>query len=231
MQKDSSMEALEELFEALSSQEGVLAVFLIVFAIIVGVLLLCSIALYIFNAVVVTKLAKKADYKYGALVWIPFVQEIIIKWVLMDMAGDKPFSLFGGKITFKDRKISFYILLGISVVNSILGVIIGVVSSIPVVGVILYLIGMIILYALTYASKLIDYVYLRDVGEIFKENKDGNRTVSIVVTVVDALITGTLARTIYLATMLKCQPVLNQNATNENICHDAEPTEESPSEC
>ncbi len=199
--------AFEEMFEAFSSHEEVLIVFIIAMAIFMAIMAIIGIALYIFNGVVITALSKKTGYKYGYLVWIPFIHGYTTLWVLMDMAGDKPFSLFGGKITLKNRRISFYILLGVALVMPIFGFIIGLISAIPLIGKIIYIFGMLLIYAISYSMQCINYVYLRDVGELFKKDKVKNRTVSIVVAIIDALFTGNISRTIYLATMLKDHPV------------------------
>jgi len=199
--------AFEEMFESISSHEEVLIIFIIAMAIFVAIMAIIGIALYIFNGVVITALSKKIGYKYGYLAWIPFIHGFTTLWVLMDMAGDKPFSLFGGKITLKNRRTPFFILLGVSLVMPIFGFIIGLISAIPLIGKIIYIFGMLFIYAVAYSTQCISYVYLRDVGELFKEDKVKNRTTSIVVSIIDALFTGIISRTIYLATMLKDHPV------------------------
>ena len=86
---------------------------------------------------------------------------------------------------------------------------------IPVVGPILffgvYILGaflcMILNYVIIITYGLIRYVYLRDVLDIFKADKDTNNTTSILITLIDIFATGGFARIIFLYTLINRDPI------------------------
>ena len=94
---------------------------------IIGIVVLLALVNYILSACALHKISKKVGRTNGWLAWIPIASGILQGYVLYDIAADKPFSLFGGKIKFENRLTSFIIFAIASVVSGIIG---GISSSI-----------------------------------------------------------------------------------------------------
>ncbi|MBO5358880.1 MAG: hypothetical protein J6A78_06125 [Clostridia bacterium] len=181
---------------------GVGAIVAIITAIVTG---LVAIALYIFQSIPVYSLAKKVGLKYAWLSWVPIFHDYFRLFVLCEIAGNKPFVPKLGKFKIENRKLSFlaYVLIK-NFANLIVGIITTIANIfIPIVGSISLVLGLIP----TAACAWIEYVYLRDLLDIFKEDKKSNNTTSIIITVIDALLPFDLIRTGYLYTLMKKQPL------------------------
>ena len=96
---DDSYSAFEDIF---SSGEmamlGVYGTLMVVYLIIFAVLLLFLVAMYILQAIPLYKLAKKTGRKNAWFAWMPILSTYFQLYLLCDIAGDKPFKLFGDKI-------------------------------------------------------------------------------------------------------------------------------------
>ena len=184
--------------------------------------LVVSALVYIFSAFPLYKLAQKLNRPYAWLAWIPICSRYFRTYVLADLADNKELVIIPEKIVIKDRKMSFWIYVGISVLGGMLvGLVSSVLSLIPVIGPILC-IPVALLPAICLA--FMDYAYLRDTLDLFKEDKQSNKTTSIVVTVLDYFISAGIAKIIVLFTLLKRDPI-PQNVVNCN----ATPVYETPS--
>lgn len=184
--------------------------------------LVVSALVYIFSAFPLYKLAQKLNRPYAWLAWIPICSRYFRTYVLADLADNKELVIIPEKIVIKDRKMSFWIYVGISVLGGMLvGLVASVLSLIPVIGPILC-IPVALLPAICLA--FMDYAYLRDTLDLFKEDKQSNKTTSIVVTVLDYFISAGIAKIIVLFTLLKRDPI-PQNVVNCN----AAPVYETPS--
>ncbi len=206
---------LEELVEMLSNIENVLflgssiaslgisgAMLLIT---IIGAIVsfLISVALYIFRSIPVYKLAKKAGRKKAWLAWIPIFHSYFRTYVLADTAGEKPVSFFNGKITIKSRGMSFLAYLGILIFgNGLITATIGILNIIPLIGQIIGTFAALLYLVPSVATAFLEYAYLKDTLDLFKENKKSNNTAAIVIVVLDNLATLGFAQTIYLYTLL-----------------------------
>ena len=207
---EESNEGLDSISSILSSISeiagmgfvGVLIIVAIVSAIVSFVV---SIILWILGAIPVYKLATKMNRKNAWLAWVPIFGSQFRLWVLSDIAGDKPFTVFNGKITVKSRSNSFWIYLAINYLGgAVVTAVVGVFSTIiPIMG----SLSAVLMLVPTVACAIMEYVYLRDVLDIFKEDKKSNQTTAIVVTALDSLVTFGFARIIYLYTLLKYQPL------------------------
>lgn len=160
---------------------------------------------FVLRAIPVYSLAKKTGSKFAWLAWVPVFSSYCRLFVLCDIAGNKPFDFWNGKLKIKNRKMSFLAHLCISVLGgTIISAIVGVANLfLPIVG----SLSTILALVPTVACAIIDYVYLRDIIDIFKENKESNNTTAIIITVIDTLLVGDFIRTIYLYTLLKRQPL------------------------
>ena len=166
---------------------------------------------YILSAYPLYKLAKKLNRPYAWLAWIPIFSLYCRTYVLCDLAGDKELVIIPDKLVIKDRKMSFWIFVGISVLGgAIVGTISAFLSLIPIIGILLTIV---LAFVPMTCLGFMEYAYLRDVLDIFKENKQSNKTTSIIVTVLDKLVSSGIARIIVLFTLLKLEPVA-QNVVN-----------------
>lgn len=208
---------LEELAELLSNIENVLflgssiaslsisGVMLLITIIGAIISFLVSVALYIFRSIPVYKLAKKAGRKKAWLAWIPLFHSCFRTYVLADIAGEKPVSFFNGKITIKSRGMSFLAYLGILIFgNGLITTAIGILNMIPVFGQIAGSFTTLLYLVPSVATAFLEYAYLKDALDLFKENKKSNNTAAIVIVVLDNLVTLGFAQTIYLYTLRSC---------------------------
>ena len=174
---------------------------------------LIAVAVYILHSVPVYKLAKKTKTPNAWLAWIPVYHILFRTFLLADMAGAKPFQLFKGKITIANRRNAFWIYLAVTLIG---GAVAGMVSTVagtvlsvvPVLGTTFgYLIGYVLGLLPVAVCAFAEYVFLRDVLDIFKPDKSANNIAAIVITLLDNFITGGWAQTIWLYTLLKRKPL------------------------
>lgn len=217
-----SSNPFEEFTDFLGSSEGAfLTGFLAVYLVMIAVALLVGLLFYIFEAFPIYKLAKKTGRKMAWLAWIPIFGVYFRTYVLADIAGDKELVIIPEKVVIKNRQTSFWIYLGISVLGPVvIGILTTILSLIPVIGWFISMFTTLLVFVPVICTAFMEYAYLRDVLDIFKEDKKANNTAAIVVTALDAAITGGLARLIYLYTILKCEPIYGE-PTYENTYYEA----------
>lgn len=170
--------------------------------------LLITLVNVIVKAIPVYKLAKKKGRKKAWMVWIPVWTKYFRWYVMMDMAGDKPFEIFKGKISIQDRRITFWtrvliVLFGGKLVTAI-GVVLG---FIPYVGTLFSMVAGVLYVALEVVCAMIRFVYLRDVLDLFDPKKKQNRIAAIVIAALDSLATLGFAEAIWLYLIMKKEPL------------------------
>lgn len=181
---------------------GISAIFAIFAAIIGGVV---AIVFYILHSIPVYSLAKKVGLKNAWLAWVPIFHDYFRLYVLCEIGGNKPFVPNIGKFKIESRKMSFlaHILikyLGGTIITTIVSIIN---AFLPIIGSLSLVLGLVP----AVACAIIEYVYLRDVIDIFNEDKKANNTAAIIVTVIDGVLVGDFIRTCYLFTLMKKQPL------------------------
>ena len=218
----SSTESIESLLVALSdllsnfgvifSLLGVIVQFIMSVFSIVGVfitvaaLIAAMLLLWLLEAIATYKLAKKLNYEYAALAWIPF--RYVLHYVQIAMVGDKPFELFDKKLTVQNRSLTFLVYLGIDLFGSMLITsLIAILGVLPGIGPIISALSSVLYLAPYVAMAMMDFVYIKDIGDRFKADKQGNITASIVVVLLDNLATFGIAKIVYLYTLLKKDPI------------------------
>ncbi len=163
--------------------------------------------IYVLEAFPVYKLARKTGRKRAWLAWVPVFGSYFRLYVLADIAGDKELVFFG-KFKLKNRPLSFWMYVGIDLFGStLITAVIGVLQVLPVIGQIIGALSTLLYLVPAVAKAFIEYAYLRDLLNIFKEDKKANNTAAIVVTALDALATFGFARVVYLYTILKYNPI------------------------
>lgn len=182
-----------------------------------------GIVLFIVKAIPVFALAKKNGRKLAWLAWIPFFTDYLQTFVLMDTPGNAPFKLFKGKLNLEKRWIAFCIWLGIcllggSIVSALNTAISSVLVVIPVLGpAIAVLVRFVLGYVVVAAAGIMEFGFLRDVLNVYNADKKNNQTVSVVIIVLDALVTGGWAKTIWLYLQLKKKPLPVQEVEAEVV--------------
>lgn len=192
---------------------GISAVFAIIAVVFAG---LVAIVYFVFESIPVYTLAKRVGYKYAWLAWMPFFHDYCRIFVLCETAGNKPFDANISKIKLENRKMSFLAHILIKYFGgAIISTVVAIVSTIlPVVGSLSFVLG----FVPAAACAVIEYVYLRDLLDIYKEDKKANNTAAIVVSVIEFVLVGDLIRTCYLYTLIKKQPLpVKEVVMDENV--------------
>lgn len=165
-----------------------------------------SITLFILGAIPVYQVAKKAGRKYAWLAWIPIFSSYFQTYVLNDVPGDKRFEvkIFNKEFTFENRFLLFWIYIGIGVFGKgLITAVIGILSVIPVVGQVAGATASLLYLVPSFVTGVIEYVYLRDVLDMFKEDRTSNQKVAFIVTILDKICTFGFARVVILYTIMK----------------------------
>lgn len=211
------MSELEEIYESLYYGLGIaeLGIFgVMLMAAIIGAIIsavvsfITTLIIWLVEAFPTYKLAKKVGCNKAFLAWIPILGNYFRMYVLVTMVEDTPFELFGGKIKIENRSLSFWLYVAISYFGvALITALVSLLTVIPVIGTVIGSISSLLYLLPPVVTGLMEYVYLKDVLDLFKEDKKSNSTASIVVTVLDSFVTFGLARAIFLCTMLKTEPL------------------------
>ncbi len=145
---------------------GIIAViFIMIFAI--------AIITYLISAYPIYKMAKKMGRANPWLAWIP-----IANTYMMFAIPEKPVDLFNGKIHFEDRSKAFLLWLAITYGGSAIIGMASMVTVIPILGTIIYMVLYMAYIAVIYIVK---YVMYKDIYDTFMP--DQNNVVFGVLTV------------------------------------------------
>lgn len=205
---DSLGEFLESLYNVLFYGGSIAELGIGLVALIVGaiVAVLSSVLLYVATSLPHYRLAKKMGYKHAWLAWIPI--DLVRIYMLCNIVGPKTFSLFGDKFKTENRTLSFWAYLGVDVFGDVIvWLLFFILNLIPFIGQILSGFTFLLNTVPAVIQGLILYVYMRDILDIFQENKKTNNIIAIVIAVLDSLVTGGLARTIYLYALWNKNPL------------------------
>ena len=183
-----------------------------IIAIIIGIAVLFALVNYIISACALHKISKKVGRTYGWLAWIPVASAILQGFVLYDLAADKPFSLFGGKIKFKNRLTSFIIFAIASLVSGIISGVSTTISTpsdlneetvvLSIAVLVIACISAVISFIISFVLGCINYVYLRDTIELFNSDNASCKKTAVIVTLLSYLICP-LVQPIYLLVLSK----------------------------
>lgn len=190
------------------AQTGVSSALLLLSILAAVLSLLIAVLLYVAEAIPVYSLSKKLGRRLSILAWIPVFSRFFRFFILSDLAAEKPFSLFGGKLKFKNRLLAFWIYLGFALGgNAIVTLLLFLVNVIPYLGQILG--GMVsLLYLVPKAAcGIIEFAMLRDLLDIFKPDRKSNKVTAIVIAALDGVVFGGLAWNFYIYSLLKSQPL------------------------
>lgn len=171
---------------------------------------LVSLLVFILEAIPLYKISRKMGRKSAWLVWLswlPIVGSYLGLYVLEEIPGRKPLHLVG-KLRIESRILSFWIYVGIAVFgNAFITAVVGILSLIPVIGTILGYVSWALYFVPAVALAWMEYAYLRDVLDIFKEDHRSNIIAAAVVAALDATVTMGLARAFFLYTVMNKEPL------------------------
>lgn len=195
----------DEISEILKELSGSSAATVIAAVVIVCVLVVVAVKFtkYLLECVALYSVAKKIGYKKAAIAWVPVFGSWFRRYVLVNICSDKDFVLFG-KRRFKSRRKSFWVYVIISFCG---GTLIDILSLIPGAGQVIMIVGTILSVIPSTICAVMDYVYLRDVLDMFRKNRKANKTLAITATVLDSLLTSGFARIFCLYTVIRKDPV------------------------
>ncbi len=188
---------------------GIAGVILMISIITAAISLLVAIVVWVLEAIPLYKLAKKNGRKHAWLAWVPLFGNYFRMYVLADIPGDKPFS-FGSR-SLCSRNMAFWIYVGIEIFgDALINIIVLIINFFfPVVG----LLALVLPLLPWICTAIMEYIFLKDVIDMFKTDKKSNNVAAIVITVLDNIVTLGFARLIYLYTLLKYAPI-KQNVNN-----------------
>ncbi len=208
----------EEIFEIITEGAGSINALLnlgitgvaILIAIISAIVAFVTwVVVYIVGGIPVYTIAKKTNTEGAILAWMPIFTSYFREYLLAKMPGNKPFKIFDKKI--ESRSNAFWIYLGIRLAGpTLITIAISIASVIPIAGVFISAFGSMLYLIPPVATAFIEYVFLKDVLDMFKEDEKSNNTTAIVIAVLDALVTGGLAQSIYLYSLIKKEPLQEQ---------------------
>ena len=189
------------------------------------------VALHILQSVPVYALAKKTGRKNAWIAWLPLpfllLEELPRMFVVADIPGDKEVKLIG-KFKLSSRAVSFWIWVGIYFFGNILwDFVMYILTSILTmtgVGALLTPVTFLLTFVPNVALAWLEYAFVRDVLNVFKEDKKSNNTVAIIVAVVDAIIPSRFARTVCLYSIMKKEPLKGEYVHSVNYT----PVDERP---
>ncbi|MDO5123837.1 MAG: hypothetical protein Q4D44_04130 [Eubacteriales bacterium] len=190
------------------AEMGIAGIILLVALITAVISIIFSLVIYVVEAIPTYILARKAKRPLAWLAWIPFFGSYCRLFVLADIPGNKPFVALTDKITIKSRPLSFLAYVGIKLLGpSVITAFIALANLVPFIGQVVGTLSSVLYLVPAVALAIMEYVYLKDVLDVFKEDKKANSTASLVVTLLDSFITFGFARVIYLYTLLKKEPI------------------------
>lgn len=205
----------EEIFEAITEGAGSINALLnlgitgvaILVAIISAIVAFVTwVVVYVVGGIPVYSIAKKTNTEGAILAWVPVFTSYFRTYLLAKVPGNKPFEIFGKKI--ESRSNAFWIYLGIRLAGpTLITIAISIASVIPIAGIFISAFGSMLYLIPPVATAIMEYVFLKDILDMFKEDEKSNNTAAIVVTVLDALVTGGLAQSIYLYSIIKKEPL------------------------
>lgn len=192
---------IELLIHVVSSTFGyIVLVFLAIIA------FLKFLATYLITAVPLSSIAKKAGCKKRYIAWIPFFQDLFCLYLLSRIPGKDDFQM--GKLHMEERNTSFLVYLLVHFFGSaLLTVLIVIINIIPYLGQIIGAFSTVLYLIPTAVLTIIEFVYLRDVLDLFKPKKKNNRLMAWIVSILDSLVTSGWAKRLYLFTLLGKSPL------------------------
>ena len=210
---DELIEILEDIYEILFIGGNIASLGISGIVFLIGILsalfaFLLSVLVYVLEAIPVFRLGRKMGKWSAWLAWIPIFGSYFRTYALCDIPGNHPVHLLKDKLVIKSRAASFGIYLLILLGgNTIITLVITMIGVIPIIGQIIAPLSTLLYMLPAAVCTYFEYIYLKDVLDIFKENKKSNIITSIVITLLDTFVTFGFARTVFLYTLWNRSPL------------------------
>jgi hypothetical protein len=187
-------------------QGGAMLMMFSFYGIILLLVIAIAVAKYIITGYSHSKLAEKLGTD-GAYAWIPVFQQGFTMHLIYQMTGKKRLVIFD-KYVISNGGIAvmlwiFIHYFGISAIQLAAGQL----AWVPVVGILMLTAGNLLLLIPLVAEGILEYAYVRDVLNMFSEDKNKNVILAVIIAVADVLIGGGLARAILFMFYLKKEPL------------------------
>lgn len=164
---------------------------------------------YVVEGIPIYILAKKAGVSGAILAWMPVFTSHFRRYVLVRIPDPKPVEFMNKKI--ENRSTVFWLYLLIKYAGpTLISLFIFIASFFPVAGILIGSFTSLLYLVPPVAAGFLDYLFLKDVLDVFKEDEKSNNTTSIIITVLDCIVTFGFARSIYLYSLLKKSPLPQQ---------------------
>jgi len=185
--------------------------FAVIFAIWLGLacfILFANVAFFLIKSYPLYRMAKITGAKKPYLAWIPVLGPVLQMYTAAEIARDNDFILFGKKL-FKNRKTPVYISAAVFAVNAftvvaylaLFSAMFFFQEAILPLAFFLAIAAFILLFLTGIASSVllpfINYVYYRDILNLFNDNTDNNVLFSVLAVLIDLYCNG-IASTILL---------------------------------
>lgn len=165
------------------------------------------VAKYILEGIALNQMAKSRPVKYLWLNWIPYAVEYACKnYIFAQMSYEDSFRLFGGRLTFKNKFVPFWIYLGVYATVMLTSFVSIFLSWIPILGFIVLAIYLLVVLIGMTVLGFIEFVYLRDFLNVYKPDQKSNVGTAILLTVLNYPTFG-LVRAIYIFRMRNDLPL------------------------
>ena len=196
------MDIFAQIMAVLAPVVAFLLTYLVTFVLVFGIMYIMLTLFLAAEAIPVFMIAKKLGRPKPWLAWlflIPVAGPFLLQYAIMDLAGDKPFAL-GDKIKFAKRSTSWLIWVGVTLGGTLLAVVLALVLGlIPFVGPFLaVLVWMPIMLIIVAVAVVVNFVHLRDVLELYYEEKQTCMILSLAICIGDVVCTGGLAEIVLL---------------------------------
>lgn len=210
---DELIEILEDIYEVLFIGGNIASLGISGIVFLIGILsalfaFLFSVLVYVLEAIPVFRLGWKMGRTSAWLAWIPVFGSYFRTYILCDIPGKKSVALLKDKLMIKSRAASFGIYLLILLGgNTLITLMITILGVIPVIGQIIAPLTTLLYLLPAVVCAYMEYIYLKDVLNLFKDNKKSNIIASIIVTLLDTFVTFGIARTVFLYTLWNREPI------------------------
>jgi hypothetical protein len=162
---------------------------------------------YILEGIALNQMAKLRPAKNLWLNWIPYAVEYACKnYIFAQMSNEDSFRLFGGRLTFKNKLVPFWIYLGVYATVMLTSFVSILISWIPILGFVVLAFYLLVVLIGMPILGFIEFVYLRDLLNVYKPDRKANVTTAILLTIFNYPTFG-LARAIYLFRMKNDLPL------------------------
>lgn len=166
------------------------------------------IVFYFGSAIPLFVVGRRAKCKYAWLAWVPIFQDVFSIFVMWKISGKEPFEFWNGKICIKQSLLAVAAYPLIQFFGAfIVSFIVTILNVIPGFGQVASLLANLLYCIPAFFLGVIEYVYLRDVIQVFRADEKKCRLHAFVVVILDNLLTLGWARNIYLISLMGKKPL------------------------